>query len=72
MAAVKIKEKVFGFGDKMKGVKDKIKSEVDRNIKKVKDVDVKNKIKSGFESNVRKVKNTVVKKKGNQVSSAEQ
>lgn len=71
MATVNLKDKVFGFGDKMKGVKNKIKSEVDRNIKKVKDVDVKNKIKSGVESNIKKVKNTVVKKKDKQPSSAE-
>ena len=70
MATENLKNKVFGFGDKIKGVKNKIKNEVDRGIKKVKDVDVKNKIKSGVESNIKKVKGTVVKKKDSKTDSA--
>ena len=70
MATGNLKDKVFGFGGKIKGVKNKIQNEVDRGIKKVKDVDVKNKIKSGVESNIKKVKNTVVKKKDTKKDSA--
>ena len=70
MATANLKDKVFGFGGKIKGVKDKLKSEVDRSIKKVKDVDVKNKIKSGVGSNIKKVKDTVVKKKDTKTNSA--
>ena len=63
-----LKNKVFGFGSKIKDVRNKIKNEVDRSIKVVKDVNVKNKIKTGIGNNVRKVKDSVVKKKGSQTT----